>query len=101
MLEESKDPLAILEVIHDYSQIAFLQLMEQIKTNKISRSEVDFFEEIFIFSNYKHFMFNLIEASAKRIDQYDFDKLLMAKAKRGKETSELLIKRYNEMDKAK
>lgn len=102
MLEETKDPLIILEVIHDYSQIAFLELMKEIKNNKqITSLEIDFFEEIFLWANYKHFMFKLIEASAKRIDEFDFDKLLVAKAKRGKEISELLIKRFDELDQKK
>lgn len=102
MLEETKDPLMILEVIHTYSQTAFLKLMEEIKNNKkMTPEEIEFFEENFIWANYKHFTFDLINATKKMVNELDFNKLLVAQAKRGKEISEELIKGYDEAGQAK
>src|SRR5665648_541916 len=72
MLQETKDPLVILEVIHEYSQLGFLRLLGEIKSNrKISDEQIDFFEEVFLWSSYKSFMFDLVEATRKIIDTID------------------------------
>lgn len=89
MLEETKDPLEILDVIHEYSQRAFLWILEEIKRNKnISDNQIEFFEEMFLWSNYKSFTFELIEATRKKIDNVDINQLLIAQAERRKASNQ-------------
>lgn len=85
MLAETKDPLVILEVIHDFSQRSFMHILEQIKLNKnIMDEQIDFLEEVFLWSSYKSFTFDLIEACRRKIDTLDLNQLLISQAKRRK-----------------
>ena len=98
MLKETKDPLMILEAIHEFSQLGFMTIMENIrKDKKIANQVLDFYENMILFTNYRSFMFELIEATRKVIDDIDFDKLLAAQAKRQKEASETALKHFTEM----
>jgi len=76
MLHETKDPLKILEVIHAYSDLGFLFLLKAIKNNEnVTDEGVDFFEEVFLFSSYRSFIFDLVEASRRVLDNLDLEKL--------------------------
>jgi hypothetical protein len=102
MLKETNDPLMILEVIHDYSQLTFLHILEQVKLKKdISDEEIEFLEEIFLWSNYKSFTFELVEATRRIAESLDVNQLLVAQAKRVKITAEETIRKYKEMGLAK
>jgi hypothetical protein len=102
MLKETNDPLMILEVIHDYSQLTFLHILEQIKRKKdISDEEIEFLEEVFLWSNYKSFTFELVEATRRIAESLDVSQLLVAQAKRVKKTAEETIRRNKEMGFAK
>lgn len=102
MLKESKDPLMILDMIHDVSQLNFIKILGQIQEDKsMTWEELIFLEELFLWENYRHFTLNLIAATGKIIDEIDIDKLLVSQAKRRKEILEMLIKRYEELGIAK
>jgi DNA-binding MarR family transcriptional regulator len=102
MLKETNDPLKILEIIHDYSQLAFLHILEQMKRKKdISDEEIEFLEEIFLWSNYKSFTFELVEATRRIAESLDINQLLVAQAKRVRMTVEETLRKYKEMGLAK
>ena len=99
MLEEEKDPLSILEIIHDASQLGFIKILEEIRENKkMTYNELLYLEEIYLWAFYRHCTMKLIEATSKIIDEIDIDKLLVSQAKRQKQISELLLKRYKKND---
>ena len=98
MLEESKDPLDILEMIHLISQTTFIQILEVIRKDKnITWDDIDYFSECYLWSTYKHFTMELIRATSKIIHNIDIDQLLVTQAKRQKEISERLIAAYQKM----
>jgi len=91
MTEETRDPLMILDVIHDFSQLAFIRILRQIQEDKkITWEQRNFLEEFFLWSNYKYFTMELIEASMRIVDKIDIDQLLMSQAKRKKEACETI-----------
>jgi hypothetical protein len=98
MLDESKDPLMILDMIHDFSILDFIKILKEIQIKKkISWEEIDFLEEAFLWYNYKYFTMYLIAATRKIIDKIDIDQLLISQAKRQKEIWNMVMKRYREL----
>jgi hypothetical protein len=79
-----------------------MHILEQIKWKKdISDEEIEFLEEIFLWSNYKSFTFELVEATRRIVESLDVNQLLVAQAERVKIAAEETIRRYREMGLAK
>jgi hypothetical protein len=94
-LDESKDPLVILDMIHAVSQVYFIGLLEEIQQNKnISTEKINFFEECFLWPNYKQYTSKLIEASRKIINDLNITQLLINQAKRQIRTAKEELKIY-------
>lgn len=82
-LNETKDPLILLEAIHEWSQASFLRLLGRIQENKnITKEEIQFFEECFLWTYYERWTSKLIEASRKIINDINIAQLLINQAKR-------------------
>jgi len=98
-LNESKDPLRILEAIHASSQLYFIELLTQIQQNKIVTNEqISFFAECFLWANYKQYTSKLIEASRKIINDLNITQSLINQAKRQTRISETVLKIYEKME---
>jgi hypothetical protein len=98
MIDETKDPLFILEMIHANSQVWFLQILREMQARKDMKAlEINFLEETFLFETYETMIRNLIIATDKIIDKIDFDQILVSQAKRQKILSEMIIKHFEEM----
>jgi DNA-binding HxlR family transcriptional regulator len=98
-LNESKDPLILLEAIHASSQVYFLELLTQIQQNKIVTNEqINFFAECFLWANYKQYTSKLIEASRKIINDLNIAQLLINQAKRQIIIYETALKIYEKME---
>jgi DNA-binding HxlR family transcriptional regulator len=94
-LNETKDPLAVLEAIHASSQLYFLELLKRIQQNRnITNEEIWFFAECFLWANYKRYTSKLIEASRKIIDDLNINQSLINQAKRQIRTSEQELRIY-------
>jgi DNA-binding HxlR family transcriptional regulator len=82
-LDQSKDPLAVLEAIHTSSKLYFLDLLTIIKENKkITDKQIHFYEECFLWTPYKQYTSRLIQASRKIIDDLNIEQSLINQAKR-------------------
>jgi len=102
LLDESKDPLILLDAIHDSSQLGFIELLTQIQQNKIVTIEqINFFAECFIWANYIQFTSKLIEASRKIIYDLNITQLLINQAKRQIIIYETVLKIYEKMEQQK
>jgi DNA-binding transcriptional ArsR family regulator len=94
ILKETKDPLLILDTIHNWYQLIFLKILEGMQEKKMTFEERDWHEEVILFPIYRDCTFALIEATAKIIDEIDISQLLILQAKRQKILFEDLIKVY-------
>ena len=98
-LNESKDPLILLEAIHASSQLYFIELLTQIQQNKnITNEEIYFFGECFLWASYKQYTSKLIEASRKIINDVNITQLLINQAKRQIIVYETILKIYEKME---
>lgn len=94
-LDESKDPLTLLEGIHAASQASFIELLTLIQQNKIVTNEqINFYAECFLWADYKQFTFKLIEESRKIVNDLDFTQLLINQAKRQITVFKTVLKIY-------
>ena len=95
ILKETKDPLLILDMIHNWYQLIFLKILGGIRENKnMTFEERDWHEEVILFPIYRDCTFALIEATTKIISEIDISQLLMLQAKRQKIIFEDSIKVY-------
>jgi hypothetical protein len=95
-LNKTKDPLQLLEAIHESSQLYFIELLKQIQQNKnITNQQIWFFAECFLWTNYKKYTIKLIEASRKITDDFNINQLYINQAKRQIRTSTALLRIYN------
>lgn len=90
ILKESNDPLMILDIIHNWSQLTFIKILEQIQKDKNINFErkwkrIEYLGRAFLWANYEFFTLDLITATLKIINEIDINKLLIAQAKRQKE----------------
>ena len=100
MLNETKDPLFLLDAIHIFSQEGFINILQRIQQHKnITNEEIYFFAEIFLWANYKQFTYKLIQASRKIINNLNINQLLMNQAKRLTEIYATLLKHHEEIEK--
>ena len=98
-LNESKDPLLLLDVIHVSSQLYFIELLTQIQQNNIVTNEqINFFAECFLWANYKQFTYKLIQASRKIINDLNITQLLIDQAERQITIYERALKIYEETE---
>ena len=98
-LMESKDPLWLLEGIHAYSQVSFIQILNELKEKRnMSKDELEYIEQLYLQTPYTFLMNSLIKASRKIIDEIDFDKLLVSQVKRQKIIAEMQLKFFSEFD---
>lgn len=98
-LNETKDPLIILEEIHASSQECFIELLTAIQQNKIiTNEEINFFAEYFLWANYKQYISKLLEASRKIVNNLNITQSLINQAKRQIKTSRILLKIYEKAE---
>lgn len=98
-LDQTKDPLMVLEEIHDYSQECFIELLAAVQQNKIiTNEEINFFAEYFLWANYKQYISKLIEASREIINDLDITQSLINQAKRQIRANKELLKIYEKME---
>ena len=98
-LNETKDPLFLLDGIHATSQLYFIELLNQIQQNNITTDEqINFFAECFLWANYKQFTHKLIEASRKIINDLNITQLKIDQAKRLTIIYETMLKIYEKME---
>lgn len=89
VLEESKDPLMMLNVIHNWSQLNFIQILKLIKNNIITNSNtLNYLEEFLLWDDYQYSTMKLIEATTKNIDKININELLMSQVIKQKEIAE-------------
>ena len=83
-LNACKDPLFLLDAIHAFSQLGFLDLLTYIQQNNIETNEfaINIFAEIAIWRYYKQFIHKLIDASRKIINDLNITQLRIDQAKR-------------------
>ena len=94
-LDETKDPLAILDAIHATSQIFFLDIINEIQQDKnISEEKINIFADTFILRPYREYTLKLIKASQKMIDEFNVNQLLINQAKRQIEVSKTCLEIY-------
>jgi len=92
-LNESKDPLLLLDAIHAFSQLGFMDLLTQIQQNNIvTKEQINFFAECFLWANYKQFTHKLIDASRKIINDLNITQLSIDQAKRMHAIYETILK---------
>lgn len=97
-LNETKDPIAVLEAIHASSQLYFIELLKRIQQNKnITNEEIYFFAECFLWANYKQFTYKLIDASRKIINDLNITKSLIDQSKRQIRVHEKCLKIYEKV----
>lgn len=100
MLDETKDPLFILDAIHVFSQEGFIGLLRIIQQDKsITNEELYFLGECFLWTNYKKFISKLIEASRQIINNLNITQLLMNQAKRQIKIYETALQIYEKTEK--
>ena len=98
VLDNTKDPLIVLDRIHFYSQKNLLDLLMLIqRSKKINDKEINFLAQCFLWENYRQFTGKLIEASRRIINDFDFPRLLTNQAKRQMKTSQELLKIYEKI----
>ena len=101
-LNETKDPLAVLELIHASSQLYFIDLLQRIQQNKnITNEEIYFFAECFLWANYKQYTSKLIEASRKIINDINITQSLINQAKRQIRIWPTILKVYEKLEQRK
>lgn len=101
-LNEVKDPLMILDGIHAASQLDFIDIILRIQQYKnMTNEEIYFFEEIFLWANYRQYTSKLIQASRKIIDDINITQSLMEQAKRNIEVYQKTLKKYEEIQQQK
>jgi DNA-binding transcriptional ArsR family regulator len=101
MLEETKDPLMILEVIHDYSQLAFIHILKEIQSKRALDFDYrQFLEDNFLWSNYRLFTMKLIEVSLKIADTINIDQLLISQASRLREVYQGMEQEFKKIEKS-
>ena len=100
MLDETKDPLVILDIIHTFSHTGFVQLLTEIKErDEISNNELCFFGECFLWGNYKILIARLMGESRKLKNELNILQFLKNQAERQIELNTLALQRYKEMEK--
>jgi predicted transcriptional regulator len=98
MLEETNDPLIVLEMIQQFAQVDFIRILEEIKNNKkMSGEELVYLYDAFLLGNFQSFSLALTVATYKMIDKIDINKMLFAQAKRQQEIWRKTMKRYEEL----
>ena len=98
-LNECKDPLFLLDGIHAFSQLGFIDLLTQIQqSNTATNDEINFFAEIFLWANYKQFIHKLIDASRKIINDLNITQLKKEQAKRQIIIYGTILKSYEKME---
>jgi hypothetical protein len=99
-INETKDPLCLLDTIHAFSQVGFLQLLTYIQKNNIQTHEfaINIFAEFAIWRYYKQFIHKLIDASRKIINDLNITQLLIEQAKRQITIYEVALKTYEKME---
>ena len=81
MLDETKDPLFVLDIFHITNQTFFLLLLEKIQKGDITtREKINFLGKYYIWENCREWIPKLIEASCKIINEIDFIQLLKRQA---------------------
>ena len=95
-VNQSKDPLIVLDGIHAFSQLGFLDLLTYIQQNNIETNEpaINFFAEIAIWGYYKQFIHKLIYASRKIINDLNITQLRIDQAKRMIIIYKTILKNY-------
>ncbi len=97
-LMETRDPLAVLEIIHMASELGLVKILTELKEHKdMPVAVVQYLEVLFMEMPYKFFVLKLVDASRKIIDELDFDKLSIEQVKRQKEMAEFQLKRLSEL----
>jgi DNA-binding MarR family transcriptional regulator len=95
VLNERKDPFLILDAIHTISQRCFIELLEIIQQNKnITKEEINFFGECFLWTSYKQYISKLIEESRKIITDININQLLLKQFARQIEFCKKQLKKY-------
>ena len=98
-LNESKDPLFLLDAIHAASQLGFITLLTHIQQNNIITDEqINFFAECFLWANYKQFTHKLINASRKIINDLNITQLKIEQSKRQIIIHKTILKAYEKME---
>jgi len=99
-VNQSKDPLIVLDGIHAVSQLGFLDLLTYIQQNNIKTNEpaINFFAEIAIWGYYKQYIYKLINASRKIVNDLNITQLLINQAKRQIEIYEKALQIYEKME---
>ena len=99
-LNECKDPLFLLDGIHAFSQLGFLDLLTYIQQNNIPINEfaINLFAEIAIWRYYKQFIHKLINASRKIINDLNITQLKIEQSKRQIIIHKTILKAYEKME---
>jgi len=98
-LNESKDPLFLLDGIHANSQLYFIDLLRRIQQDKNATNEdIYFWAEYFLWSAYKQYTYKLIQASRKIINDLNINQLLINQAKRQIEIFQTALKIYEKTE---
>jgi hypothetical protein len=98
-LNETKDPLAVLEAIHASSELYFLDLLASIQqNNNITNEEIYFYAECFLWANYKQYTYKLIKASHKIINDLNITQSLINQSKRQIRIHTAALKIYEKME---
>lgn len=99
ILDETKDPLFILDTIHALSQEGFVELLRRIQQSEnISNEELYFFGECFLWANYKIFIARLMGASRKLKNELNIHQLLTKQAERQIWIYTKLLQSYKKME---
>ena len=98
-LNETKDPLILLEAINANSQLYFIELLRRIQQNKnITNEEIYFFAEYFLWANYRRYTSKIIQTSPKIINDVNINQCLINQAKRQIRIYEKVLKIYEKME---
>ena len=82
-LNQTKDPLIVLESIHESSEQHFLGLLSQIQHDKnITDKQINILLECFLWEPYKQYTSKLLEASRKIINDFNITDLIENQIKR-------------------
>jgi len=93
-LNETKDPLVLLDAIHAYSLLNFVELLKFIQQNKsVTDKTINFLAECFLWANYKQFTYKLIQASRKIINDLNITQLMRNQPKRQTKGYEHVLKK--------
>ena len=97
ILDETKDPLVILDMIHAFSHTGFVHLLEEIKErDEITNDELFFFGECFLWGHYKILIARLMGESRKLKNELNVPLLLKNQAERQIEVYTAALQIYKE-----